>query len=80
MGNDYLRQEHQSLVGLIEERMEEAPQTFIQNKLFEALESGRDVCNELRIMGHLRKAREELHGFSPDEFAVCRCINLIEGV
>ena len=42
---------------------------FIQNKIFDALCSGKNIWRELRSLGRIpqTRAREELHGFSPEE-------------
>ena len=42
---------------------------FIQNKIFDALHSGKDIWRELRSLGLIpqSQAREEVHGFSPEE-------------
>ena len=62
-------EECQSLALLAEQRSREARDTFLQNKIFEALDSGKDIWKELRSLGLLpqNRAREELHGFSPKE-------------
>ena len=62
-------EECQSLALLAEQRSREARDTFLQNKIFEALDSGKDIWKELRSLGLLpqNRAREELYGFSPKE-------------
>ena len=43
--------------------------SFLQNKIFEALDNGEDMWKELRKLGLLPKTqiRVELHGFTPEE-------------
>ena len=64
-----IREESQSLALLAEQRSKEAREIFIQNKIFDALDSGKDIWRELRSLGLIPQARtwEELHGFSPEE-------------
>ena len=60
--------ECQSLALLAEQSSREGRHKFLQNKIFEALDSGKDIWKELRSLGLLpqNRAREELR-FSPKE-------------
>ena len=46
-------EECQSLALLAEQRSREARDTFLQNKIFEAFDSGKDIWKELRSLGLL---------------------------
>ena len=59
--------EYQSITKFAEERTNEARERFLQNKVFEALDSKKNIWKELQGLGLLPKAKEGLHGFSPDE-------------
>ena len=67
MRNNRLRQEYLSIAAHVEQCTVEARELFIQNRLFDALENNKNVWKELRGLGLLPRAREELHGFFPDE-------------
>ena len=56
--------ECQALGLLAEQRSKEVRDSFLQNKIFEALDNGKDMRKELRKLGLLPKTqtRVELHG------------------
>ena len=62
-----LRVESQSLATEAKQRTEKAREQFLQNRLFDALENNKDIWGELRRLGIIKKANEQLHGFTPDE-------------
>ena len=68
-------EECQSLALLAEQRSREARHTFLQNNIFEALNSGKDIWKELRSLGLLpqNRAREELHGVFPKRIKHTLC-------
>ena len=67
--NKDIQDESQALALLAEQRSMEARESFIQNRIFDTLEGGKDIWRELRSLGLIQqsRAREELHGFSPEE-------------
>ena len=67
--NHVIRKECESLALVAERRTAEAQEAFIESRIFEAFNSGKDIWRELRSLDLLpqTRAREELHGFSPEE-------------
>ncbi|OXU24162.1 hypothetical protein TSAR_006159 [Trichomalopsis sarcophagae] len=71
--NDKLEQicsnlmKYQALAADTEQRIKEARESFIHNRIFEALENNKNVWSELRYVTLLPKVHDELHGFTPDD-------------
>ena len=52
---------------MAEQRTIQAKEAFIQNRLIDALDNNKNVWCELRKLGILSKASDQLHGFTPNE-------------
>ena len=62
-----LWEEYLELVSNADELSTQARNSFLQNKIFDALNDGKDVWKELRRLGLLPTSGHDMHGFTTDE-------------
>ena len=66
-GNNNLFQEFLEAASLAEHCDDQARKSFLKGKIDDALQNKKDIWKELKSLGLLPKAKEDLHGFTPAE-------------